>query len=312
MELTTMTLPRDVKKALDELFPDLEKRLTSELSKERRLDGEQLRKGLDLLVESGLLDAAKLLTVGNKIGLVLGAVEIFQRTFGLFPEGKIDGLLGKKTFGRLNQLFKGCTGSLSNQPDLDASSAGRRAAETHEKGKNTNVIFYFVDKTLRDGVKGEVADVDESVADAWQLWQFRCKIKCVQSFFPSDSNVIIDMKSLGGEGGTLGESHVGGPGLTTQLRCTMDLDEDWSNETRFLAALCHEFGHILGLDHSSNPNDLMSPFLKKTANGDILVTKPQENDIKRMQAIWGEAKPPRTEIEIDEGDEDFIRPSDFA
>jgi predicted Zn-dependent protease len=43
---------------------------------------------------------------------------------------------------------------------------------------------------------------------------------------------------------------------------------------------CHEIGHLLGLEHSQDPNALMYPYLNN-------ILKPQEDDIKKIQKLYG-------------------------
>lgn len=64
-------------------------------------------------------------------------------------------------------------------------------------------------------------------------------------------------------------------------------DTDWhENHFDLLATLTHEIGHILGLGHSDNPNSLMY------ANPYNFLQYPMEDDIRTVQALYGEPATP--------------------
>lgn len=74
-------------------------------------------------------------------------------------------------------------------------------------------------------------------------------------------------------------------GRDTPKRLKYDVSEIWDVLTGqgipFLTTTEHELGHIFGLDHSSNPADLMYPTLNKAISG------PQAGDVARMVAEYG-------------------------
>ena len=53
--------------------------------------------------------------------------------------------------------------------------------------------------------------------------------------------------------------------------------------TILLSVATHEIGHLLGLDHSSDPTSLMFPYINNSL-------KPQEEDISRIQKLYGKPK----------------------
>ena len=65
-----------------------------------------------------------------------------------------------------------------------------------------------------------------------------------------------------------------------------DTAENWvlpefSNEgTVLLSVAAHEIGHLLGLDHSNDPNSLMFPYINNAL-------EPKEDDIRKIQRLYG-------------------------
>ena len=72
-------------------------------------------------------------------------------------------------------------------------------------------------------------------------------------------NLDIVVNSLDGTGNKLAEATVGnGPAGTTQpYQLAIDTNEEWTDE-KFLYAVVHEIGHLLGLEHNESPGDIMN------------------------------------------------------
>ncbi len=71
-----------------------------------------------------------------------------------------------------------------------------------------------------------------------------------------------------------------------------DLDERWvignpQGGILMRNVACHEFGHLLGLEHSTRQTALMAPYYAPS------IVKPQaSDDVPRIQALYGAAPVP--------------------
>ncbi|XP_053550621.1 matrix metalloproteinase-25 [Bombina bombina] len=102
-----------------------------------------------------------------------------------------------------------------------------------------------------------------------------------------------------GPGGTLG--HAFYPGGPSSGDTHMDADESWTYNddkgTDLFAVAVHEFGHSLGLSHSSAENSIMMPYYQGTV-GDPGRYRLPPDDVMGIQTLYGkkvsspEAKPP--------------------
>jgi len=61
----------------------------------------------------------------------------------------------------------------------------------------------------------------------------------------------------------------------------LDDSENWHKGNRLLSVLIHQIGHLFGLDHSSNPNSVMSPLFHFGSDGIL------DEDIKNLRMILG-------------------------
>ncbi|KAG8433474.1 hypothetical protein GDO86_017671, partial [Hymenochirus boettgeri] len=92
-----------------------------------------------------------------------------------------------------------------------------------------------------------------------------------------------------GPGGTLG--HAFFPGVGSNAGAThMDADESWTyNDDRgtdLFAVIVHEFGHSLGLYHSSNNNSIMRPYYQGTVGDPVRYRLPLD-DVEGIQVLYG-------------------------
>lgn len=131
---------------------------------------------------------------------------------------------------------------------------------------------------------------DAILAEAWGNWKKVANLEIEQT----DSNNADIVCSIGsgrqdqfdGPSGTLAWAELPS-GSDRQLQMKFDSAETWVQSSRqrgiiLLNVACHEFGHLLGLEHSRKQGALMAPYY---APG---ISEPQDNDdIPRIQALYG-------------------------
>ncbi|KAM4628458.1 matrix metalloproteinase-25 [Discoglossus pictus] len=91
-----------------------------------------------------------------------------------------------------------------------------------------------------------------------------------------------------GQGGTLG--HAFFPGTSSSGHTHMDADEDWTYNsdqgTDLFSVAVHEFGHTLGLSHSSAEQSIMMPYYQGSV-GDLYSYRLPTDDVQGIQALYG-------------------------
>jgi hypothetical protein len=161
--------------------------------------------------------------------------------------------------------------------------------------KNGMTITYFVEKYV-GGLSQ--SDQDDLIALGFQQWADVADLKFQRVNQSFQANIIISTgcgaaDQFDGPAGTLAWAYLPPqPNFQGQLLMRFDMDETWIKSTidrgvLYLNVATHEFGHLLGLEHSQNPKALMAPYYA------VGITKPQlQDDIPRIQAIYG--APPAT------------------
>uniref|UniRef100_A0A671VI99 Matrix metallopeptidase 20b (enamelysin) n=1 Tax=Sparus aurata TaxID=8175 RepID=A0A671VI99_SPAAU len=134
---------------------------------------------------------------------------------------------------------------------------------------NKNVITYSIGRYTRDLPR---YTVDSLVDSAFSVWARASGLTFVRSHTRSADIMVEfltnqhgDLYPFDGPRGTL--AHAFGPGLGVGGDTHFDDDEHWTaGETGFnlFIVAAHEFGHALGLKHSTNPESLMYPTYKSS------------------------------------------------
>jgi len=156
-----------------------------------------------------------------------------------------------------------------------------------------NLTYFIVNR-----VPGfPTADWDAIVAQAFANWAAVCGLTFAPATSSANANLIIDV-GQGSRDDFTSQSILawaqlpGSPGYNGQLLMKFNIDENWIENPTTPGILlenvaCHEFGHFLGLTHSSVQTALMAPFYSPS------ITKPQSNDdIPRIQSLYGAASAP--------------------
>ena len=164
------------------------------------------------------------------------------------------------------------------------------------KWKSTELTYYVAKFSGANLSVDVIADV---LSKAWGLWSSVSPIKGNPVLEQGRANCIHDTGSgradgMDGPGGVLAWAELPPTiGFAGTLLNRFDAGEQWTDATdarsiRLLNVACHEIGHLLGLDHSGNPSDLMAPFY------DADVESPQRGDIDRINKLYPSANPTPT------------------
>ncbi len=243
-------------------------------------DEEGVRFGLHYLRAFGYFagKAPRDLTLGD----IAQAVQNFQSFFAIEETGRLD-----DTTVRAMTIPR-CGVSDVQPMRLQANADGSLPL----KGRwNKKALTYCVESRV-NGLS--VSDQDDILKMAWKNWSDVCDLKFTQ-VTSSNADIIISTgrgarDQFDGPSGTLAWAYLP-PGTDEQLLMRFDLDESWSRSASdrgilMLNVACHEFGHLLGLEHSKVSSALMAPYYSPA------VSKPQVNDdIPRIQQIYGKAAP---------------------
>lgn len=145
-------------------------------------------------------------------------------------------------------------------------------------------------------------DQTDLIELAWDDWEASGDVHLVGlASRTTPEGLPVDIMILTGRGrahgfdgssGTLAWAYLPG-GDDRQLIMRFDLDERWLKEGSagilYRNVACHEFGHLLGLDHSRVNTALMAPYYSAG------VVSPQQNDdVTRIESMYGKPKTPPT------------------
>ncbi|KAM8961366.1 matrix metalloproteinase-25 [Pelodytes ibericus] len=135
------------------------------------------------------------------------------------------------------------------------------------------------------------------IGSALQAWGRETQLSFFETPGPADLRVGFlggshgDGYPFDGPGGTLGHAFFPGVGPSAG-ETHMDADEQWTYNdaadrgTDLFAVAVHEFGHSLGLSHSSSQESIMKPYYQGTV-GDHRTYRLPEDDVDAIQTLYG-------------------------
>uniref|UniRef100_I3N3H1 Matrix metallopeptidase 7 n=1 Tax=Ictidomys tridecemlineatus TaxID=43179 RepID=I3N3H1_ICTTR len=137
------------------------------------------------------------------------------------------------------------------------------------------------------------AVVDQIVAKAFSMWSRHIPLR-FKRVRMGTADIMIgfargahgDFLPFDGPGNTLAHAFAPGPGLGGDAH--FDKDELWTDGNglgiHFLYAATHEFGHSLGLGHSSDPRAVMYPTYRTEDSQSFRLS---QDDIEGIQKLYG-------------------------
>lgn len=236
---------------------------------------------LRFAVLAGKIASGGLGTSPEQILAIIDVIKVVQKRLKVDDR---DGFFGRASKNALERLFRACDPGPSGQ---DGKKLGELAdaniENTNFQPGDTATFCYFVSPALRAKTfDGGVPAID-LIRYAWNFWTREANIRTILVQHEEDANVVIELGHLDGAGSMLGLAHVGGPQfLGQQLTVTIDQDDSFDKQ-HFVVALCHEFGHILGLTHTNDPTQLMYPLINIEGG----IVSPRDQDKQRVIALWG-------------------------
>nr|XP_010951492.1 neutrophil collagenase [Camelus bactrianus] len=210
--------------------------------------------------------------------VIVEKLKEMQRFFGLNVTGKQD-----------EETLKTMQKPRCGVPD----SGNFMLTPGHPKWKHTNLTYRIINQTTN--LTNDV--VERYIEEAFQLWKNASSLNITRvlqgeadikiAFFQRDHG---DNSPFDGPNGILAHAFQPGPGIGGDVH--FDAEEMWTNTSKdynlYLVA-AHEFGHSLGLSHSTDPGALMYPTYSFHEPSTYVL--PQD-DINGIQAIYGPADRP--------------------
>uniref|UniRef100_A0A0R3S5F7 ZnMc domain-containing protein n=1 Tax=Elaeophora elaphi TaxID=1147741 RepID=A0A0R3S5F7_9BILA len=208
------------------------------------------------------------------------ALKKFQKFAGLKPTGKLDAATVKK------MQRKRC-----GRPDIIALR--QRGKYKWEKTDLT----YSIESLTSELSEHEVREALRKACDTWlaviplTLTEISKKADITVGFA---RRMHDDPWPFDGQGGVLAHATLPSSGILH-----FDSDEKWVymnpkaissyDSTDVLQVAVHEIGHVLGLEHSSDSDSIMTPFYQEAVDnrGNYIMPKLSISDIRSIQYLYG-------------------------
>lgn len=212
------------------------------------------------------------------VGVIRAAIRTLQNTMNMVPSGLPD----RQTMKVLRHSRRcGCV-DVEYQVKAEAIVRGWR------KSNPGKPLTYHIGQFLPGISKHAQRELWKETAAAWSGV---ADLHFAETMNAGDANIVIlagpqqANDGLGSPGNVLAYAYLPPTAnFTGQLSMVMDDVERWGDDVQFLPVARHEWGHLLGLNHSQNPKALMKPFY------DPAIGQPTAyDDIPRIQAIYGKA-----------------------
>ena len=213
-------------------------------------------------------------------------VKKFQKTFGL----SADGIVGPKTLRAMQEPRCGCPDYLdSNNTEHKEFLVAEQISREKRERWNKQGLTYATESYLTGKVKH--AEQNRILDSAFQAWDKVCGIHLERIKDVKKADIVISTgrgmrHNFDGRGGVLAWAYMP-QGNNKPLTMRFDLDETWVSNPRDRGVIihnvaCHEFGHLLGLRHSTRPKALMAPYYNP-----FVANPQQDDDIPRIQKLYG-------------------------
>jgi len=230
------------------------------------------------------------------LGDIVNAVSAFQKFFGLKESGQIDA----KTVRAMELQRCGCPDLV--QPDTASGAQYMKMKQFAElnlpRWRKTSIKYCITDYVSGLGK----IEQDAILQEAFNRWMRVAKLNIEKARSGESCDILIgtgqgQKSNFDGSGGVLAWAYLP-DGSDQQLQMRFDVDETWITDPNqrgilMMNVACHEFGHLLGLDHSKVGSALMAPYYNVNISG------PQGNDdVPRIQARYGppDNVPPPTPV----------------
>ena len=238
---------------------------------------KEIRKALKYLKQYGYIHSIKDVTLED----IFRAVTKFQELANIV----VDGEIGPKTLGAMD--WPRCS-----VPDFITDENGNMMAFNMQKGTwGYRDLRYYVESRDSDL---SAADWDRMMQKGFDQWSAVANLTFTQTNNRNDAHFILgtgagSRDNFDGPSGTLAWAYLPpSENYRGQLVSKFDRAETWrislsqGSGILLLNVACHEFGHLLGLEHSRINSALMAPFYNPS------ITKPQQtDDVTRIQRKYG-------------------------